>query len=114
MRSGLRRALWNRGVAVLFGLPALGYVAFLSRFLVDEPAGLLGDALGGLVAFALPVMFLYSALLDAVGPVDQTLGTAGFFVFAYLLAVVAVLAGRRTLTLVRGRLRPATGSGPDS
>lgn len=113
MGGSVQGALWNRAVAVAFGLPALGYLAFLSRFVVGEPAGLLGDVLGGVVAFAVPVMLLYSALLDAVGPVNQTLGTVGFFVFAYLLAVAAVLVARRALTLVRDRLRPAAGSGPN-
>lgn len=104
MRDALRNALWNRAVAVVFGLPAVGYLAFLSQFLVGEPTGLARDVLGGLFLFALPVMMLYSALLDVVGPVDQTLGTAGFFIFAYLLAVASVLVVRRGLQFVRGRL----------
>lgn len=115
MRKAVRGTLWNRAVAVVFGLPAIGYLAFLSQFVLGEPSGIVEDLLGGLVAFALPVMILYSTLLDVIGPVDQTLGTVGFFVFAYLFAVVAVLVVRRGVRLVRGRLPPEGDTGtPDS
>lgn len=102
MRNGLQRVLWNRAVAVAFGLPAVGYFGFLSQFLLGEPTGLLEDVLAGLFLFALPVVTLYSALLDVIPPVDQTLGTVGFFVFAYFLAVASVLVVRRGARLVRG------------
>lgn len=111
MQDTVRRALWNRAVALVFGLPAVGYLAFLSQFALGE-RGVVADALGGLTVFALPVMFLYSAVLDVVGPVDQTLGTAGFFVFAYLLAVVVVLVVRRGVQFVRGRSPPEDGTEP--
>ena len=114
MRNALQNALWNRAVAVVFGLPAIGYLAFLSQFALGEPGGVVEDLLGGLVAFALPVMIAYSALLDVIGPVDQTLGTVGFFVFAYLLAVVVVLVVRRGLQFARGRLPPEDTGMPDS
>jgi hypothetical protein len=110
MQDALRNALWNRAVAVVFALPAVGYLAFLSQFWLGEPTGLARDVLGGVVMFALPVMILYSALLDVIGPVDQTLGTVGFFVFTYLFAVVSVLVVRRGVRFVRGRLPPQNGS----
>lgn len=109
MESTLRHALWNRAVALVFGLPAVGYMTFLSQFWLGEPTGLAKDVLGGVVLFALPVMILYSALLDVIGPVNQTLGTVGFFVFAYLFAVVSVLVVRRGVRFVRGRLPPENG-----
>jgi hypothetical protein len=110
MESTLRNALWNRAVALVFGLPAVGYLAFLSQFWFDDPTGLVSDVLGSVVLLALPVMTLYSALLNVIGPVDQTLGTVGFFVFAYLFAVVSVLVGRRGVRFVRSRLPPENGS----
>lgn len=112
MRRALRNALWNRAVAIVFALPAVGYLAFLSQFWLGEPSGLARDVLGGVVMFALPVMILYSTLLDVIGPIDQTLGTVGFFVFAYLFAVLSVLVVRRGVRFARGRLPP--GNKPES
>jgi hypothetical protein len=106
MDSALRDTLWNRAVLLVFALPALGYLGFLSQFLVGEPTGLLRTALVALFVFALPVMVLYGSLLgllNLVVPVDPELGTAGFFVFAYLLAVVLVWAARQGGRFVRGR-----------
>jgi hypothetical protein len=106
MNESLRHALWNRAVLAVFALPALGYLGFLSQFLVGEPTGLLRTALVALFLFALPVIVLYGTLiglLNLVVPVDPELGTAGFFVFAYLLAVVLVWAARRGRRFVRGR-----------
>ena len=105
MRASLRNTLWNRAVAVVFGLPAVGYLAFLSQFVIGEPTGIARDVLGGVFLFALPILVVYSALLEVVGPVDQTLGTAGFFVFAYLLAVVSVLLAGHGVRFVRNPSR---------
>ncbi|MFC7046266.1 hypothetical protein ACFQH6_13375 [Halobacteriaceae archaeon GCM10025711] len=106
MDSALRNTLWNRAVLLVFALPAVGYLGFLSQFLVGEPTGVLRAILLALFVFALPIMALYGTLLGGITPVDQGLGTVGFFLFAYLVAVVLVWAARRGRTLVRGR-RPA-------
>lgn len=90
-----RRVLWNRWVAVVFLLPAIGYLAFLSQFWLGEPSGVVAAVLQGLFLFALPLLSIYSALLDVLPDVSQSVGTAGFFVFAYAFAVAAVAVVRR-------------------
>lgn len=109
MRRAVRSALWNRAVALLFGLPAVGYLAFLSQFALGDSPGVVEDVLAGLFLFALPVTMLYSAVLDVIGPVGQTLGTVGFFPFAYLLAVVLVFVTRHAIQFVRRRVSPENG-----
>lgn len=101
MGSALRTHLWNRTVLLVFALPALGYLAFLSQFAFGDPTGPVRAFLEGTFLFALPAMALYSTLLDALGPVDRTLGTAGFFVFTYVLAVGLAWATRQGRRLVR-------------
>lgn len=106
MTNALRGMLWNRAVALVFGLPAVGYLGFLSQFALGEPSGIVADVLAGLFLFALPVLTVYSALLDLLPPISQQLGTAGFFVFAYLLAVVSVFATRNVVRFARRYLTP--------
>lgn len=105
MNSPLRSHMWNRAVLLVFALPALGYVGVLSQFMFGEPTGLVRGILEGLFLFALPVMTLYSTLLESLAPVDQELGTVGFFIFAYLFAVILVWATRRGIRFVRSRLQ---------
>ncbi|SFR36081.1 hypothetical protein [Halogeometricum limi] len=100
MDSALRSHLWNRAVLVLFALPALGYLGFLSQFLLGEPTGIVRIFLGGLFLFALPMLILYSTLFGAIAPVNQSLGTVGFFIFTYLFAVALVWIARRGVRLV--------------
>lgn len=109
MRKTVRSALWNRAVALLFGLPAIGYLAFLSQFVLGDLPGVVEDVLAGLFLFALPVTLVYSAVLDVIGPVGQTLGTVGFFPFAYLLAVVFVFVTRQAIRFVRRYVSSETG-----
>ena len=106
MNSTLRNHLWNRAVLLVFALPALGYLGFLSQFMFGEPAGLVRSILVGLFLFALPVMALYSTLLGPIAPVDQELGTVGFFIFAYVFAVILVWAIQQSIRFVRGRRPP--------
>ncbi len=94
MGRRFRRVLWNRWVGVVFALPAVGYLAFLSQFWLGEPAGVVADVLGGLFLFALPLLTVYSALLDVLPDASQSLGTVGFFAFAYAFAVAAAAAIR--------------------
>jgi hypothetical protein len=103
MSRALRNALWDRAVLIVFTPPALGYLGFLWQFVADEPTGVLRTLLLVLFAFALPVMALYGALLGTVAPVDQELGTVGFFIFTYLVAALLVWVARRGGRLVRGR-----------
>ena len=110
MDSALRYHLWNRAVLLVFALPALGYLAFISQFVFGKPTGLVRGFLEGVFLFALPVMALYSLLLDTVAPVDQELGTVGFFVFAYVFAIVLVWATRQSICFVRGRRPPKQNS----
>ena len=112
MQSALRDAVWNRAVLVVFALPTVGYLAFLSQFVLGDPSGLTGTALAAVVVVALPVMMLYSALLDVVGPLDQAVGTVGFFVFTYLCAVVVVRVARPGVRFIRRRRPPGNGSEP--
>lgn len=93
----------NRYVVLVFSLPAIGYLGFLSQFLIGEPAGPLRAVLEALFLPALPVMTVYSALLDPMPGADQTLGTIGFFGFAYLLAVILVAGVHASLVVVRDR-----------
>lgn len=106
MGRSLRNHLWNRAVLLVFTLPALGYLGFLSQFVLGEPSGLVRGILEGSFLFALPLMPLYSILLDAVPSVDQTIGTAGFFVFIYVFAVVLVWTTRQSIWFVRERRPP--------
>ncbi len=106
MDSALRAHLWNREVLIVFALPALGYLGFLSQFLFGEPTGIVRTFLGGMFLFALPVMVLYSTLLGAIAPVNQSLGTVGFFLFTYLFAVALVWTTRRGVQVIRGRRPP--------
>jgi hypothetical protein len=110
MKSALRDAVWNRAVLVVFALPAVGYLAFLSQFVLGDPSGLTGTALAAVVVLALPVMMLYSMLLDVVGPLEQAVGTVGFFVFTYLCAVVVVRVARPGVRFIRRRRPPGSGS----
>jgi hypothetical protein len=97
-----RRVLWNRWVAVVFSLPAIGYLAFLSQFWLGEPSGVVAAVLEGLFLFALPLLTVYSAILDVLPAVSQAVGTAGFFPFAYAFAAVSVAAVRRLHRVVTG------------
>ena len=112
MNNALRDAVWNRAVLVAFALPAVGYLAFLSQFVLGDPSGLTGTALAAVVVVALPVMMLYSTLLGVVGPLDQAVGTVGFFVFTYLCAVVVVRVARPGIRFIRRRRPPGSGSEP--
>lgn len=106
MNSTLRYHLWNRAVLLVFALPALGYLGFLSQFIFGEPTDLVRSILVGLFWFALPVMALYSTILGPIAPIDQELGTVGFFIFAYVFAVIFVWAIRQGIRFVRGRRPP--------
>lgn len=103
MAHSLRDHLWDCAVLLVCALPALGYLDFLSQFVFGEPTGLIRGLLEGLFLFTLPLMPLYSILLETIPPVDQNLGTAGFFVFIYVFAVVLVWATRHSIRLVRDR-----------
>lgn len=97
----LRMYLLNRYVITVFSLPALGYLGFLSQFVVGEPGGPVRTVLEVLFLFSLPVMHLYSTVLGVMPSVDQELGTVGFFVFSYVFAVVLVLGIHVGLQIVR-------------
>lgn len=104
MKRSRRNILVNRAVLLLFGLPALGYAGFLSQFVFGEPTGFTRWVLGGLLLFTYPVMALYSTVLNwtlwLLGETHEGLGTAGFFVFAYGLAVAFVWCARQGKTAV--------------
>lgn len=108
MAPRLSTYLLNRYVVLVSSLPAIGYLGFLSQFVIGEPAGLLRTLLEGLFLLALPVMTLYSSLLDKLIALDQSLGTIGFSVFAYLIAVILVSGDHVCLVVIRGR-GPLTG-----
>lgn len=96
----LRPYLLDRYVILLFSLPALGYLGFLSQFVFGAPGGPVRIVLEALFLFTLPVLRLYSITLGVFPAVDQEVGTVGFFVFAYVFAltlVVGVFVGRQVI-----------------
>lgn len=101
MTPRLRPYLLNRYVILVFSLAAIGYLGILSQFVIGAPVGPVRIALQALFLPALPVMILYSNLLERLPIVDQSIGTISFFVFAYLFALILVLGIRVSLLVVR-------------
>lgn len=114
IRAVFRRYFLNRYVMLVFSLPSLGYLGFLSRFVIGEPGGPIRVFLEAMFLFSLPVMHLYSIVLEVLPPVEQGLGTIGFFPFAYLVAILVAWVARQSLRVIRRRGLHWTDSNGDS